>query len=998
MSCKNLLKAALLLSTLLFFTNLLYAQDRLITGRVTDSKDGTGIAGVSVIPKGAKGGTQTSADGSYRITVGSSVTTLVFSSAGFTTREVGITGRPAVDVALEVNNTSLGEVVVIGYGTARKKDLTGAISTVTSKDFQKGAITTPEQLIQGKVPGLSIISNGGRPGSGSVIRIRGGASLSASNNPLIVVDGVPLDNGGISGGSNPLAFINPNDIESFTVLKDASSSAIYGTRASNGVIIITTKKGKSGQFRVNFSTVNSVASITDKVDVLSPDQFRSVINTSGTAAQKAMLGTANTDWQDQIYQTAFSTDNNISFSGGIKNLPYRVSVGFAKQSGVLRTDEIQRTSVALVLNPVLFDNHLKVDLNLKASAQNNRFATGGAIGAAVTFDPTQPVYATVKPERFGGYWEWLDPTTTTGLTNLAGRNPLGQLEQRYDESSPVRSIGNITLDYKFHFLPALRANLNLGYDVSEGEGTIYVSDSAASAYIAGGLGGTNNYYKQSKANTVMEFYLSYAKDFTSIKSRFDILGGYSYNNYLTKNYNYPSFYADGRKVVGSDPSFPFNKPENTLISYFGRTNFSYDDKYFLTATLRRDGSSRFAPATRWGLFPSVALAWNIKNEDFARSSNIFSVLKLRLSYGITGQQDGIGDYDFQSFYALSTTTASYQFGSDYYQGYRPGGYYPNRKWEETATSNIALDFGFVNNRINGSIDVYYKKTKDLLNNVPQPAGTNFSAFIVANVGDMENKGVEISLNTIPVATTEFTWNADVNFTYNKNKITNLTVVPKDKNYPGVQTGGIAGGIGGGFAQVHQVGYTRNTFNLYKQVYDEQGKPIEGLFEDLNRDGIINQNDLFKNKSAVPTIFAGFNSTFSYKKWNAGFAMRASFDNYVYNNVFSANGVLNQFTGNSVLYNGSTEYLRTGFVGNSQQILSDYYIQNASFLRMDNFNVGYDFGKVLNRKKASLRLSASVQNVFVITKYEGLDPEISSGIDNNIYPRPRTFALAINIDF
>ncbi len=997
MYCKKLLKA-IIFPCLLFLSITGYSQEKVITGKVTDSKDGSGIAGVSVTPKGGKGGAKTASDGSYTISIGSSVTILVFSSVGFVTQEISIDGKSSINISLAVNSTSLGEVVVIGYGTTRKKDLTGAISTVTEKDFQKGVITTPEQLIQGKVPGLSIISNGGRPGSGSVIRIRGGASLSASNNPLIVVDGVPLDNGNVSGGTNALAFINPNDIESFTVLKDASSAAIYGTRASNGVIIITTKKGKSGQLKVNFSTVNSVSSITDKVDVLSADQFRSVINTSGSAAQKAMLGTANTDWQDVIYQTAFSTDNNISFTGGLKNLPYRVSIGYLKQTGVLRTDEMQRTSLALVLNPTFFENHLKVDINLKGSAQKNRFATGGAIGAAVTFDPTQPVYATTKPERFGGYWEWLDATTTTGLANLAGRNPLGQLEQRYDESSPLRSIGNITLDYKFHFLPALRANLNLGYDVSEGEGTIYVSDSAASAYIAGGLGGTNNYYKQSKANTLLEFYLSYTKDLKSIKSRFDVLGGYSYNNYLTTNYNYPSYYADGRKVVGSDPDFPFNKPENTLISYFGRANFSYDNRFFLTATIRQDGSSRFAPATRWGLFPSVALAWNIKQEAFAASSNTISALKLRLSYGTTGQQDGIGDYDFQSFYALSNSTASYQFGNVYYQGYRPGGYYPNRKWEETATTNLALDFGFLNNRINGSIDVYYKKTKDLLNNVPQPAGTNFSAFIVANVGDMENKGVEISLNTIPVSTQDFTWNADLNFTYNKNKITNLTVVPKDKNYPGVQTGGIAGGIGGGFAQVHQVGYTRNTFNLYKQVYDPQGKPIEGLFEDLNRDGNINQNDLFKNKSAVPTFFAGFNSTFSYKKWNAGFAMRASFDNYVYNNIYSANGVLNQFTGNSVLYNGSTEYLNTGFVGNSQQILSDYYIQNASFLRMDNLNVGYDFGKVLNHKKAGLRLNASVQNVFVITKYTGLDPEISNGIDNNLYPRPRTFALAINVDF
>ena len=979
----------------LSFSVISLAQQKTITGTVSDDT-GRPLSGVTVSVKGKRVVSTTNEAGNFSITAATD-DVLVFSSVGFQSFEQKVGESATFKVGLKTSAVNLNEVVVIGYGTARKRDLTGAVTTVTSKDFQKGVITTPEQLIQGKVPGLSIISNGGRPGSGSVIRIRGGASLSASNNPLIVIDGVPLDNGGISGGSNPLAFINPNDIESFTVLKDASSAAIYGTRASNGVIIITTKKGKGGQLKVNFSSVNSISSITKKVDVLSADEFRSVVNTSGTAAQKAMLGTANTDWQDVIYQTAFSSDNNISFSGGLKKLPYRVSIGFQKQTGVLRTDELQRTSLALVFNPTFFNNHLKVDINLKGSAQKNRFAAGGAIGGAVTFDPTQPVYASVKKERFGGYYEWL-ANTTTGLEPLAGRNPLGQLEQRFDKSTPVRSIGNVTFDYKFHFLPELRANLNLGYDASEGEGTVYVSDSAASAYVAGGLGGNNNYYKQTKFNKLAEFYLSYAKDFKAIKSHFDILGGYSYNNYLTTNYNYPSYYADGREVLNTAPNFPFNKPENTLLSYFGRTNFSYDDRYFLTATIRRDGSSRFAPATRWGLFPSVALAWNIKQEVFAKASNTLSALKLRLSYGITGQQDGIGDYDFKSFYALSNSSASYQFGNNFIQGYRPGGYYPNRKWEETTTSNIALDFGFLNNRISGTVDFYYKKTKDLLNNLPQPAGTNFSAFIVVNVGDMENKGVEFSLNTIPVATDKFTWNADFNITYNKNKITNLTVVRGDKNYAGVPAGGIPGGIGGGFAQVHQVGFSRNTFNLYKQVYDQQGNPIEGLFEDLNRDGIINQNDLFKNKSAVPSVYAGFSSSFTYNKWNAGFVMRASFDNYVYNAIFSANGTLAQFTGNSVLYNGSSHYLKTGFVGSDQQILSDYYIQNGSFLRMDNLNIGYDFGKVLNHKKAGLRLNASVQNVFVVTKYQGLDPEISSGIDNNLYPRPRTIALALNVDF
>ncbi|MES2776434.1 MAG: TonB-dependent receptor [Bacteroidota bacterium] len=992
---KKRLRYYLLYAIALLLCNGSFAQERKITGKVTDAQNQP-LAGVTVKVKGKTASTTTDATGAYTITA-APTDVLVFTSVGFEAREARASdGTLAIKLTNSLNN--LDEVVVVGYGTTRKKDMTGAITTVTSKDFQKGVITTPEQLIAGKVAGVSIISNGGRPGSGSAILIRGGASLSATNNPLIVIDGVPVDNGTISGGSNPLAFVNPNDIESFTVLKDASSAAIYGTRASNGVIIITTKKGQGGKLKVGFSSVNSVSKLIKTVATLNGDQIRSIVNAKGTAAQKAQLGTANTDWQNEIYQTAFATDNNISLSGGLKKLPYRLSFGFANQQGILRTDKVQRVSVGLSLNPTFFTNHLKVDINLKGSMQNNRFADGGAIGTAVNFDPTQPVYASTKAERFGGYYEWLDAGTATGLLNLAPRNPLGQLLQRRDESTPQRSFGNVQLDYKFHFLPELRANLNVGYDVSEGEGTVYVSDSAASAYLAGGLGGSNNYYKQTKNNTLLEFYLAYAKDIKAIKSRFDILAGYAYNNFLTTTYNYASYYARGTKVPGTDPPFPFNKPENTLISFFGRANLSINDKYLITATMRRDGSSRFAPVNRWGSFPSVAVAWNLRNEKFLSRSKALSALKLRVSYGITGQQDGIGNYDYLSYYALSTEVAQYQFGNTYYQGFRPGGFYANRKWEETATSNLALDFGFAGNRITGSVDFYYKKTTDLLNNVAQPAGSNFSAFIVANVGDMENKGVEFSINAQAFKKRDFTLDLNYNITYNENKITNLTVVPKDPNYPGVPTGGISGGIGGGSAQIHAVGYSRNTFNLYRQIYDEvTGKPMEGFFNDVNRDGILNQSDLVKNKSAMPKVFMGFSSNATYKRWSAGFVTRASIGNYVYNNTISQAGTQNQILGNSVITNGSPEYLKTGFVGNSLQLLSDYFITNASFLRMDNLNIGYDLGRVYH-DKVGLRLNASVQNVFVITKYKGLDPEISSGVDNNLYPRPRVFALGVNLDF
>ncbi len=996
MNLKKRLWQNALVIVLILINHVIFAQTRTIIGKVTDAS-GSPIAGVTVAVKGKQLAAITTKEGEFRLSNINSGDVLLFSSEGFNSFEQIVGAAQNITVTLTTSISNLNEVVVVGYGTSRKRDLTGAVATVSSKDFQKGQISTPEQMIAGKLPGVSIISNGGQPGSGSTIRIRGGSSIRASNDPLIVIDGIPLAAGGISGAGSPLSFLNSNDIESFTVLKDASAAAIYGTRAANGVILITTKKGTGGKMRVNFSTSLSASTITKKVDVLSADEFRSIVNAKGTAAQKAMLGTANTDWQDEIYQTALATDNNITFSGGIKNLPYRLSLGYINQNGVLLTDNLQRKSVSLVLNPTFFDNHLKVDLNLKGSSQETRFANTGAIGGAVSFDPTQPVYSNKNDKRFGGYYEWRDASTSTGLVNLVGRNPLGLLNQTLNKSNPYRSIGNLQLDYKFHFLPDLRANMNIGYDISEGKGTTFISDSAASAYAAGGVGGQNNKYRQQNSNTVFDFYLNYNKYFDKIKSRVDATAGYSYNNFLTTNYFYPSYNARGVKYPNSDPAFPFDKPENTLVSFFGRLNYTLNDKYLLTATLRRDGSSRFAGENKWGMFPSVAFAWKIADEKMLASSKVVSDLKLRIGYGVTGQQDGINNYDFLSFYSLSSPNASYQFGNTYYQMYRPGAYNPNIKWEETTTANIGLDFGFFNNRINGSIDVYHKNTTDLLNSIPQPAGTNFSAFFIANVGSMENKGVEFNINAEPVKSSTWNWEAGFNITYNKNKITNLTVVPKDATYRGIQTGGIAGGIGGGFSQIQQVGYSRNTFNLYQQVYDSKGNPVENVFVDVNGDGIINQDDLTKSKSAVPDLFMGFSSNLSYKRFSAGFVLRSSIGNYLYNNVHSNNGNGLQIFGNYVLYNASSNYLATKFNGNSNNLLSDYYIQNASFLRMDNLTFGYDAGTIFN-KKATLRLNASVQNVFVLTKYEGLDPEISWGVDNTIYPRPRIFTMGLNLNF
>jgi iron complex outermembrane receptor protein len=997
MNAKRLLAVLL---PLLFLGMQALAQDKVVTGKVTDSKDGSTVAGATVQVKGTKIGTVTAADGSFSLKVPGSATTLIITSLGFGEKEMAI-GNSPLQISLLATNNQLNEVVVIGYGTARKKDLTGSVVQITAKDFNKGVTNTPEQLIAGKVAGVSVTSNSGAPGSGSTIRIRGGASLNASNDPLIVLDGVPLVNSGISGVANPLSLINPNDIESFNILKDASATAIYGARGSNGVIIITTKKGKKGKPTFNFSTQFSGSVVGKKVDVLSADDFRAFVKANGNATQIGLLGSATTDWQKQIYQTAFASDNNLSVSGSYKNIPYRLSGGFLTQDGVLRNGNLQRTSLNLNVNPKFFKDYLSVNINVLGSVNNSKFANEGAIGAAVTFDPTQSVYS--GNQRFGGYWEWLDPTSISGLKGLSPKNPLGLLLMRDDRGVAKRSVGSVQFDYKVHFLPDLHAKLNLMYDASQSYGNVYVPDSAASNYKRfqdnSGFyhGGINNEYKQDKSNKFMQFYLNYAKDLKTIQSRFDITGGYEYNDYVSTNYNFADYADIGVKRPGSDPDFAFDKPRNTIISYYGRANFTYKNRYYLTATFRRDGSSRFSPSYRWANFPSVALAWNIKEEDFMKTDKFFNSLKLRLSYGITGQQDGIGNYDYISYYKLSTATAQYQLGNTFYQMYRPGGYYANRKWEQTATYNAAIDFAVLDNRISGTLEAYYRKTTDLLNNVTQPAGTNFSNQIVANIGSMENKGIEFTLNTVPVREKDLVWDFGFNITYNQNKITKLTV-SDDPNYPGVLTGGISGGTGNTI-QINSVGYARNTFYVYQQVYDKAGKPIDNLFADRNRDGMISDKDLYRYKSPEPAVFLGINTNVNYKKWNAGFVMRGSVGNYMYNNVASSTGttrnILNPL---NFLSNGSTDLLKSNFSGNgSSYYLSDYYVQNASFLRMDNINVSYNVGKIMNNK-ANLRIGAFAQNVFIITEYKGTDPEINGGIDNNFYPRPRVFALNLNLDF
>lgn len=962
-----------------------------VTGTIIDENNQP-LPGVTVILKGAAGiGTITNMEGQYTLNIPESQEnpTLVFSFVGYVTEEIAVNNRSTIDVSLLPDITSLQEVVVIGYGTQKKSDLTGSVASVSAEEFNRGQVTTPEQLIMGKVAGVQITSNSGAPGAGSRIRIRGGSSLNASNDPLIVIDGVPLDNNSITGSANPLTFINPNDIASFNILKDASATAIYGSRASNGVIIITTKKGSVGEkLSVNFSSLASLSVIPNTLDVLRGDTYREVVNQYATEENIALLGDANTDWQDLIYREAFTTDNNLSFSGAVKSVPYRLSLGHLNQNGILKTSNVKRTSAALSLNPTFLNDHLKVNLNVRGVMTKNRFADEGVIGTAASFDPTQPVYA---DNEFGGYFEWVDQDGN--INTLAPRNPLSTLEQTKNQSDVKRSIGNIQLDYKFHFLPELRANLNLGYDISDSEGGIYQPVTLASVAARNG---SRSRYAQSKTNNLLDFYLNYVKDIEAIDSRIDLTGGYSYQKFNTEIPPFATLNLEGDTLTQAPLPIEFT---NVLVSFFGRINYTFKDRYLLTATVRRDGSSRFSEDSRWGTFPALAFAWRIIEEPFLQDSETFSNLKLRVGYGITGQQDIGNDsrsyYPYLPRYAYSNNEAQYQLGDQFYQTLRPAGYDINIKWEETTTYNAGLDFGFLGDRISGSLDYYFKETNDLLAEIPVPAGSNLTNRLFTNVGSIENRGLEAVLNFNALNTENLSWDIGINGTYNENEITNLSKV-QDETSVGIPVGGIGGGVGNTI-QIHSVGFPRNAFYVYKQVYNENGRPIELLYADVNGDDVFNNDDFYRYKSPDPKLFFGFNSQLTYKQWYLGFVMRGSVGNYVYNNI-KANAFYDNVDWIGYLLTIPSSVLDTDFESEvAERLYSDHFIENASFLRMDNINLAYNFGGIWN-DKLNLRLSANVQNAFVVTNYSGLDPEVAGGIDNNFYPRPRVYSLGVNLDF
>lgn len=987
-----------------------FAQSQItVNGTVTEAETGNSLPGVNIVVQGQPDrGTATNIDGEYSINVEPDAV-LIFSYLGFIRQEIPVDGRETINVQMQSDVEALDELVVIGYGVQERGDNTGSVNVINSRDFNEGAITSPEELFQGRTAGVTVTSNSGAPGAGATIRIRGGSSLSASNNPLFVVDGLPLEESGISGMRNPLNSINPNDIESITVLKDASATAIYGSRASNGVVLITTKRGQADQpLQVNYTGRYAYQTNNERVEVLGSEEFRTLVNErfSGTPAANN-LGADTTDWQDQIFRDAFTQDHNISITDSYRNLPYRVSFGFSGNQGVLKTSHNDRLSGSIALNPSFFDDQLRAELNFRGSRVQNRFADGGAIGTAVSFDPTQPVRVGEEDDQFGGYFTWLDGDGNP--IPIAPANPLALIEQRRDESIVHRALGNVKLDYDLPIAEEITATLNAGFDYSDvgsdvlgvlnSSGTVRVPEDAAFAWVGGGQDdarGNITDYTQSKENELLDFYLNYTKDLEEYDSNLDLTLGYSWEHHEERGANFArsaNTNADGEPVdVFNDTNYA---TEYYIVSFFGRANYSYDDKYLLTATLRNDGTSRFSPDNRWGLFPSFALAWKMNEENFLQDTDWLSELKLRLGYGVTGQQRiGQGNYPYLPVYTSSESTAQYSFGNRFITTLRPEGYNTNLKWEETTTYNIGLDYSLLDERFFGSIEAFHRETKDLLNVVPVPAGTNFTNRILSNVGNLEVQGVEFDITGRLLSTEDTFLQVSFNATYTQDEITKLTTVD-DPAYIGVETGGIAGGTGNTI-QVHSVGHPRNSFFVFEQVYNDEGMPIEGLYVDRNNDGVINDEDKYRLESPNPDLTFGFSSRFEHKNWDASFSARANVGNYVYNNVASNNAIYSQIINNTGFLTNPTSYIYDAPFENAQY-RSDHFLENGSFLRLDNVSLGYTVENFLD-VVSSIRISGTVQNVFTLTEYSGQDPEVFGGIDSNLYPRPRTFLLGLNLNF
>lgn len=976
-----------------------------ITGSVVD-RQGQPLIGATVIEEGNPShAVATDPMGQFTLRVTSATSVVDINYAGYVARKlIANSDEFKNPIVLDEDVKQIDAVTVVGYGTLRKSDMTGSVNVVGNDLKQTGMVNSASQMLVGKVAGLQITPGSGKPGEGSQIRIRGGASLNASNNPLVVIDGVPVAENSGAGMSNPLGMVNPNDIESFTVLKDASATAIYGSRGSNGVIIITTKKGAKGsKFKLAYNSDYSVSVNTRQVSTLNGEQYREFMQQYFGDNPNAMAlvneyPDVNTKWQDHIFQPAFGTNQFVSASGNVagkhNSFGYRASLGYTHQDGTLKGSEYNRYTLDVSLAPRFLDDHLSVDVNIKGTMSDQDNIDGGVVGGAAFFDPTKPIYEQYADNKYNGFYT----IESAGLPNSnAAINPIARMQQQYNRDNSYRSIGNVMVDYKMHFLPELRANLNLAYDVSWGTNKSGPQINSPQAWRDADYRGIGRYnmWEGQRSNSLLDFYLNYAKDIK--KHRVDVMLGYSWQHFYAMNFNrtFPNNAADMEQPIYERT----DKTESYLVSFFGRLNYSFDGRYMITATVRYDGSSRFSPNTRWGLFPSVAVGWNLAQESWLKDTEVNN-LKIRASWGITGQQElNTNDYPYMARYGLSNQYSQYQFGDQFYQLLKPDAYDENLKWEETETYNIGLDFAAFQNRLTFSVDYYQKYTKDLLNTTSVPAGSNFSNKVLTNVGDLENKGVEIALGGDIIRTSDWNWNLGLNVTWQDTKITKLTASP-DPSYLGSMFGTTSRGTGTE-VMIHAVGHSPGSFYVYQQAYDETGKALQNVFVDRNGDGEINDADRYIFGSVMPKVYFGINTTLTYKDWDLSIAGHASFGNKLFNDYRMAHSTTDDaYSSLGFLTNVSTVYQETGFtrVSSAPQGMSDMWIEDASFFRLDNITLGYNFRKLFGAEGLNGRISFTAQNVFTISKYKGLDPENSGGVDGVIWPRPTVYLLGISLNF
>ena len=1020
---------ALTLAGGLLLTVSSFAQTNAIKGHVKDAS-GEPVMGATITVNGKAVGI-TDMDGNFSVDAAPG-TNLTFTYLGMTPQTVKASKE--MSITLQDDSKSLNEVVVIGYGAVKKSDLTGSVTAIKPDSKNKGVVVNAQDMLTGKVAGVNITSNDGTPGGGAKIRVRGGSSLNASNDPLIVIDGLAMDNDGVKGLSNLLSVVNPQDIESFSVLKDASATAIYGSRGSNGVIIITTKKGRKGQKpTVSYSGSITISEKKNTIDVLNADEFRATVEKLYGKDSEAYsaLGTANTNWQDLIYRTAISHDHNITVSGAAKSLPYRVSVGYTDQQGIVKTSDFKRATASLNLNPSFFQDHLTLNLNAKGMYARTLYTDGSVVSAAVRMDPTQDPYNFTSEyhknqlrdkdgnslldqtlKNYGGYFQWSKkaeygdntwPFTYDSTTQMP--NPLSLLDQGSQIAHSRSFIGSADIDYKVHGFEDLRLHATLGADISKGRQSQSFATSCTNALYYGSYGGEEIL----KRNLSLSAYAQYYKDFNKIH-HFDIMAGYEWQHFWrSKNNDYVGYYPETNNdasLAGTErPHTPYSeKSESYLVSFFGRANYTLLDRYFLTATVRDDGSSRFKE--HWAWFPSFAFAWKANEEAFLKNANWLSDLKLRLGYGKTGQQAGsIGDYEWIPSYSISTGTNGFYPVTGTGELYRPNNYRPDLKWETTSTYNVGLDWGIMDQRLSGSVDWYYRKTTDLLNYAPLSSMAGYKNQAWQNIGSLKNTGVEAAITWRAIQTKDWFWTMTYNFTYNKNEITDLNGV-SENGAPVVNTNIKVGDGSGAYLQANQVGYAMNSYYVYQQVYDKNGKPIENCVVDRNGDGKINESDKYLYKSPAAPVTMGFSSRLEYKNWDFGFSLRASIGNYVYNNVEQSMSNMNtgEWFSNSLKY--FSNRMKSTVERNWQTYeitskLSDYYVKNASFLKCDNITLGYSFNNLFKSSGwhgLSGRAYATASNVFTITNYDGLDPEVGDGNDNNLYPRPFSVVVGLSLNF